>query len=105
MLHEAMMLEYSGRYLGLMHWAVMVKQTLLFTMFVNLFIPWGIAVEYTIVDLLVGLIFYLGKVIAVGVLLAVIETAYAKIRLFMIPKLLVSSMALSILAIVVQIAR
>lgn len=105
MLHEAMMLEYSGRYLGLMHWAVMVKQTLLFTMFINLFVPWGISIEYTLSSILIGLFFYIVKVIVVGVLLAAIETAYAKVRLFMIPKLLVSSMALSILAIVVQIAR
>lgn len=105
MLHEAMMLESSGRYLGLMHWAVMVKQTLLFTMFINLFVPWGISIEYTLSSILIGLFFYIVKVIVVGILLAAIETAYAKVRLFMIPKLLVSSMALSILAIVVQIAR
>lgn len=105
MLHEAMMLEYSGRYWGLISWAVMVKQTLLFTMFVNLFIPWGIAADMSAVSLAIGFFCYIIKVIGVGILLAVVETVYAKIRLFKIPRLLVSSMALSLLAIVLQIAQ
>jgi len=105
MLHEAMMLEYSGRYWGLLQWAILAKQTILFSMFVNLFIPWGIAVDFTWESLLLGLAFYVVKVIAVGVLLACIETAYAKIRIFKIPKLLASSIALSMLAIVLQIAK
>lgn len=105
MLHEAMMLEYSGRYWGLVSWAVMMKQTLLFTMFVNLFIPWGIAADLSPDSLIIGFIVYIIKVIGVGVLLAVVETAYAKIRLFKVPRLLASSMALSLLAIVLQLAQ
>lgn len=105
MLHEAMMLEYSGRYWGLVSWAVMMKQLILFTMVVNLFLPWGIADEMSAGAVLTGLLFYAVKVILVGVLLALVETAYAKIRLFKIPRLLASSMALSILAIVLQIAK
>lgn len=105
MLHEAMMLEYSGRYWGLLQWAVLAKQTILFSMFVNLFIPWGIATEFTAKALLFGLFFYIIKVIAVGIMLACIETAYAKIRVFQIPKLLASSIALSMLSIVLQIAK
>lgn len=105
MLHEAMMLEYSGRYWGILQWAIFAKQTILFSMFVNLFIPWGIAVEFTAEALLIGFLFYVIKVIAIGVVLACIETAYAKIRIFKIPKLLASSIALSMLAIVLQIAK
>ncbi|WP_110954359.1 respiratory chain complex I subunit 1 family protein [Anaerosinus massiliensis] len=105
MLHEAMMLEYSGRYWGILQWAVLVKQTILFSMFVNLFFPWGIAVDFAPSSLILGLGFYVLKIIAVGILLACIETMYAKIRIFKIPKLLASSMALSILAIVLQIAK
>lgn len=105
MLHEAMMLEYSGRYWGILQWTIFAKQTILFSMFVNLFIPWGIAVEFTAEALLIGFLFYVIKVIAIGVVLACIETAYAKIRIFKIPKLLASSIALSMLAIVLQIAK
>lgn len=103
MLHEAMLLEYSGRYWGILQWALLMKQTLLLTMFVNLFMPWGIAVEFTAGGLLLGFMVYLVKILAVGILLALIETAYAKIRLFQVPRLLASSMALSALAIILQI--
>lgn len=104
MIHEAMLLEYSGRYWGLLHWALLVKQILVFTLFIDLFIPWGIAKEFSGLALLEGSIFYLLKVILIGILLAVIETVYAKMRLFKVPKLLAVSMALSVLAIVLQIA-
>jgi len=104
MIHEAMLLEYSGRYWGLLHWALLVKQILVFTLFIDLFLPWGIAKEFTGLALLEGSIFYLLKVILIGILLAVIETVYAKMRLFKVPKLLAVSMALSVLAVVLQIA-
>ncbi|WP_019553942.1 respiratory chain complex I subunit 1 family protein [Propionispira raffinosivorans] len=104
MIHEAMLLEYSGRYWGLLHWALLVKQILVFTLFIDLFIPWGIAKEFTGLAIFEGSIFYLLKVILLGILLAVIETVYAKMRLFKVPKLLAVSMALSVLAIVLQIA-
>jgi formate hydrogenlyase subunit 4 len=104
MIHEAMLLEYSGRYWGLLHWALLVKQILVFTLFIDLFIPWGIAKEFAGLALFEGSAFYLLKVILLGILLAVIETVYAKMRLFKVPKLLAVSMALSVLAIVLQIA-
>ena len=105
MLHEAMLLEYSGRYFGIMQLAVYVKQTLLFTIFANLFMPWGISDELTGIAMVLGVAIYLLKIIGIGILLAVIETAYAKIRIFKIPKLLGSSMALSVLAIIIQIVK
>lgn len=104
MIHEAMLLEYSGRYWGVLHWALLVKQTLVFSLFVDLFIPWGLAVEFTVPALLLGIVFYLLKVILLGILLALIETVYAKMRLFKVPNLLAVSMALSVLAILLQIA-
>ena len=105
MLHEAMLLEYSGRYFGIMQLAVYVKQALLFTIFANLFMPWGISDELTGIAMVLGVAIYLLKIIGIGILLAVIETAYAKIRIFKIPKLLGSSMALSVLAIIIQIVK
>lgn len=106
MLHEALLLEYSGRYLGILHWAVMVKQLILLTVFVNFFIPWqGFETAGVLQMLFLGTAVYLFKVLAVSILLAFIETMYAKIRLFMIPKLLLSSMGLSVLAIVLQVVK
>lgn len=105
MLHEALMLEYSGRYLGILHWAVMVKQLILITVFVNFFLPWGAVIDGSIQYIAAGIVLYFIKVFAVGILIAFIETLYAKIRLFMIPKLLMSSMGLSVLAIVLQVVK
>lgn len=103
MLHEGMLLEYSGRYLGLMMWAEQVKQLLLLSLFINLFFPWGIAVHGSIAGLFVSFLIYFFKLIALGVLLAFIETMYAKIRLFKIPKLIGSSIVLSLMAILIQV--
>lgn len=103
MFHEGMLLEYSGRYLGLMMWASQIKQLLLLSLFINLFFPWGIAVHGGIAGILISFLLYLMKLIALGVLLAFIETMYAKIRLFKVPRLLGSSMILSLLAILIQV--
>lgn len=105
MIHEGMLLEYSGRYLGLMLLAAQIKQLLILTLFIDLFFPWGIALEPGLVAMLIGISAYLLKLLILSVVLALIETAYAKIRLFKIPKLLTSSMALSLLAIIVGIAK
>src|SRR5208282_3513448 len=47
MIHEAMLLEYSGRYLALMEWRASIKQLVLMTLLVNIFIPVGLAAETT----------------------------------------------------------
>lgn len=101
MVHEGMLLEYSGRYLGLMTWAAQIKQMLILTLFVNLFFPSGLADNWT--SLFSALPIYLLKLTGMGILLALIETFYAKIRLFKVPKLLWSSMVLSFLAILVRV--
>jgi formate hydrogenlyase subunit 4 len=103
MIHEGMLLEYSGRYLGLMMWASEIKQLLLMSLFINLFFPWGIAVNGSITGLFVSFLLFLLKLILLGVLLAFVETMYAKIRLYKIPKLLGSSMVLSLMAILIQV--
>ncbi|WP_218963487.1 respiratory chain complex I subunit 1 family protein [Anoxybacillus flavithermus] len=99
MVHEGMLLEYSGRYLGLMMWAAQIKQLLLLSLFINLFFPWGIEGEHIFVSFLL----YVAKLLALGMLLAFIETMYAKIRLFKVPKLLGSSMILSLMAILLRV--
>lgn len=103
MIHEGMLLEYSGRYLGLMLWASQIKQILLFSLFINLFFPWGIAVDGSIPGLILSFLLYGLKLIILGVLFAFIETMYAKIRLFKVPRLLGASMILSIMAIIIKV--
>lgn len=105
MIHEGLLLEYSGRYLGLMVWAAQIKQMLILTLFIDLFFPWGMALDPGLGSLAAASGVYLVKLVILGVGLAFIETAYAKIRLFQVPKLLASSMVLSLLAIMVRIAK
>jgi formate hydrogenlyase subunit 4 len=100
MIHEAMILEYSGRYLALIEWASAIKLFLFFTLLGNIFVPWGIAATLTPGALLVGLI---ALVIKLGILvlsLAFLETSIAKLRLFRVPELLTGSFMLALLAVV-----
>ncbi len=98
MIHEAMLLEYSGPYLAVLEWAAALKLTLLFTLAANLFLPWGIARSPDALALATGLITVIVKLTALATLLAVLETRIAKLRLFRVPELLALSFALALLA-------
>ena len=54
MIHEAMVLEYSGRYLALIEWAAAIKLLVFFALLGNLFVPWGVARALTAEALLVA---------------------------------------------------
>lgn len=103
MMHESMMLEYSGRYLGLIVLFVQIKQLLLITVLINLFFPYGIAVNVGYLEVAGALVLYVSKVFIVGLGLAVIETVYAKIRLFLVPNLILASISLAVLALIFQL--
>src|SRR5262245_39932803 len=100
MIHEAMILEYSGRYLALIEWASAIKLFLFFTLLGNIFVPWGIAKTDHSAAVLVGLIVLFLKLAVLAVSLAVLETSVAKLRLFRVPALLTGSFMLSLLAVV-----
>lgn len=94
MIHEAMVLEYSGPYLALIVWSHDVKQLLMLTLLANIALPVG-----TVGPLWLTLPLYLIKIVGFGVLLAFIETAMAKVRILKVPDLLMTSAALSVLAV------
>jgi formate hydrogenlyase subunit 4 len=98
MIHEAMILEYSGPYLALLEWAAALKLTLLLTLAANLFVPWGMATSVGAGALAVGLVAVLAKIAVLATLLAVLETRVAKLRLFRVPELLAMSFTLALLA-------
>lgn len=104
MVHEGMLLEYSGPALALVTWGALLRQLVVITLLANLFFPWGIAgssgVPPTAAELAGGLLAYLGKLLALGLVLATIETAYAKLRIFRVPELLATSLGLALLAVV-----
>ena len=99
MIHEAMILEYSGRYLALIEWAASLKFMIFLSLLANLFLPWGVATDIAPVPLAVAVIALLLKLGLLGVLIAVIETRVAKLRLFRVPELLGVSFVLALLAV------
>nr|MBI3614284.1 NADH-quinone oxidoreductase subunit H [Nitrospirota bacterium] len=100
MIHEAMVLEYSGRYLALLEWAAGIKLLVLLTLIVNVFAPWGIATSQTPAAIGIGLAVYLVKVSGLAVLIGVIESMFAKLRLFRVPELLGVAFILALLGLV-----
>lgn len=100
MIHEAMLLEYSGRYLALMEWAAGIKLLVFLTLIVNVFAPWGIATSVTPAALAVGAGLYVVKVAGLAVVIGVIESMFAKLRLFRVPELLGAAFILALLALV-----
>ncbi len=100
MIHEGMLLEYSGRSLGLMFWGAAVKQLLILSLLANIFFPWGVPTEWSPLELAWYLPIFLGKVILLGGLLACIETALTKMRFFKVPELLSASFMLSLLGLI-----
>jgi formate hydrogenlyase subunit 4 len=99
MIHEAMVLEYSGPYLALIEWAGGLKLFIFLALAANLFVPWGIARTLAPLALLGGLAALLLKLLILAVAIAVLETRVAKLRLFRVPELLSASFVLALLAV------
>lgn len=98
MIHEAMILEYSGKRLALLEWASANKFLIFISLGANLFFPWGLADSLEALPVLLALLFYLLKVLALSAAIAVIESSTAKLRIFRLPDLLFTSFVLSVIA-------
>jgi formate hydrogenlyase subunit 4 len=99
MVHEAMVLEYSGRHLALIELAASLKLLLYVSLIACLFTPWGIAPPGAALPALaVGIGAYLVKLAAGGILLALFETSIAKMRVFRVPEFLGAALMLGLLA-------
>lgn len=99
MVHEAMVLEYSGRHLAMIEFASFLKLLLYTSLIGCVFVPWGMAAAgagagaYAL-----GIVAYLSKIAAGGFLLAVFETAIAKMRVFRVPDFLGAALMLGLLS-------
>lgn len=100
MIHEAMVLEYSGRYLALVEWASAMKLLVFLTLLANVFAPWGIATAPGPPALVAGVGVWLIKVTGLAVMIGVIESMFAKLRLFRLTDLLGAAFVLALLALV-----
>lgn len=98
MIHEAMLLEYSGRHLALMEWAAALKLFAYSCAGLALFFPWGVAQANDRTALLFAAPVLVAKLAAGGVALAFIETILAKMRIFRVPEFLGAALMLGLLA-------
>jgi formate hydrogenlyase subunit 4 len=100
MVHEAMVLEYSGRHLAMIEAAAALKLVLYFSLIACLFLPYGMATgPKTGEAIAVGLASYLGKILVFAVLLPIGETSVAKMRVFRYPLFLGGAFAAAALAV------
>jgi formate hydrogenlyase subunit 4 len=97
MIHEAMLLEYSGRYLALIEWAAGIKLVVFLTLLANVFAPWGIATAFAPMALSIGLAVYVAKIAGLAVVIGTIECMFAKLRLFRVTDLLGAAFILALL--------
>lgn len=99
MVHEAMVLEYSGRHLALIELSSSLKLLLYLSLIACLFAPWGMASpDAGAAALAIGAAAYAGKLAAGGLLLAFFESTIAKMRVFRVPEFLGSALMLGLLA-------
>jgi formate hydrogenlyase subunit 4 len=99
MVHEAMVLEYSGRHLALIELSVALKLLLYLSLIACLFVPWGLAAPHSNAEeLAVSLLAYFLKLAVGGFLLALFETSIAKMRVFRVPEFLGAALMLGLLA-------
>ena len=98
MVHEAMVLEYSGRHLAMIELAAAVKLLLYVSLIACIFVPWGLAPAGSgLTAYAIGAAAYLGKLLAGGFLLVLFETSIAKMRVFRVPQFLGVALMLGLL--------
>ena len=103
MIHEAMILEYSGRHLALIEWAAALKLFAYSCLGIALFFPFGIPEAAGSGALVFGAAILVGKLLVGGFLLALIETVNAKMRIFRAPEFLGTAFLLAVLAMLVHL--
>ncbi len=100
MIHEAMILEYSGRYLAFIEWASQIKLLIFLSLLANMFVPIGMAADVSSISLIIGIAAFTIKVFVLAIIVALIETLNAKLRLFRVPELLMVAFVLSLIALI-----
>lgn len=99
MIHEAMILEYSGKRLALIEWAAANKFFIFLALGANLFFPWGMSLSANLADVPLALVLFFAKILILSTFVAILESSIAKFRFFRLPDLLFTSFILSVIAI------
>ena len=103
MIHEALILEYSGRHLALLEWAASLKLFAYSCIGLALFIPWGVGEANAPLSVLLALPALVFKLLLGGFLLALLETVNAKMRIFRVPEFLATAFLLAVIGLLVHL--
>jgi formate hydrogenlyase subunit 4 len=103
MIHEALILEYSGRHLALLEWAASLKLFAYSCIGLALFFPWGVAQAQAPLQMLLALPVLVGKLAIGGFVLAAFETVNAKMRIFRAPEFLATAFLLAVIGMLVHL--
>lgn len=103
MIHEAMILEYSGKRLALIEWASWSKLMIFIALGANIFFPWGVATSFLPEMVGMSVLWFAGKTLCFLFVIAFLESTMAKFRIFRVPDLLFTSFVLSVIALAVTI--
>ena len=100
MIEEARPFEHSGPYFALLRWGSAAKQLILYTILLNVFVaPWGLAATGKPTDVIIAMIALPAKACALGVIVAVIDNSFAKLRLFKITEFVSAAFLLAVLGV------
>ncbi len=102
MIDEARTLEHSGPLLALLKWGATMKQLILYTILINVFVaPWGLASTGTLGSVSWAIISLLAKALLLGLIFAIIDNLFSKLRLFKITEFVASAFLLAVLGVLV----
>jgi formate hydrogenlyase subunit 4 len=100
MIEEARLFEHSGPYFALLKWGSWMKQLILYTILLNVFVaPWGLAATAQVGGVALAVAALLGKAVALGIVVAVIDNSFAKLRLFKITEFVSAAFLLAVLGV------
>jgi formate hydrogenlyase subunit 4 len=103
MIHEAMILEQSGKNLAMMEMSSAMKQLLLMGVLINVLVPWGLTSDFTAPSILISFAAFTVKAIVLAVIIGLFESSCAKSRLFRLPGLFAVALFLSFITLIIEV--
>jgi len=106
LIEEGRTLEHSGPGMALLKWGSSMKQLILYVILLDaLVVPWGISQSRSLGDVLLAILYLFLKAVGLGVVVVVIESSFAKLRLYKIPEFTVAAFLLALLAVVMFVLQ
>ena len=103
MVHEAMILEQSGKNLAMMEMSSAMKQLLLMGVLINILVPWGLTQDFSAPSILISLGAFALKAVVLAVIIGLFESSCAKSRFFRLPGLFAIAFFLSLITLIIEV--